>query len=140
MAVALVLATREWGEKEITDLHGRTSSGHAIRATVVDGKLNGFDTDVSVRCPEGETYDRRWYPSDGNPVPFHEKGSRFYGRERSDFPDRDPPITVVSVMRGELEDSGRVARGTINSRELWRYDSGTVTCRGRASFSARERD
>jgi hypothetical protein len=141
----MVLGARGWwpfgeGSPEITDLHGRTSQGHAIRATLVDGKLNGFDTHVTVRCPEGESYDWRWYPSDGNPVPFHRNGSRFYVRERSDYPDRDPPIRLVSVMHGGLEDSGGIARGTIRSRELWRYRSGTVVCDGRASFSARERD
>jgi hypothetical protein len=51
-----------------------------------------------------------------------------------------PPSTVINVMHGEFEDSGRVARGTISSRAVWRYAADTVACKGRASFSARERD
>jgi hypothetical protein len=112
----------------------------AIRVTVLHGQLAGFDTHVSVRCPEGESRDWRWWPYDGAPVPFHQDGSRVYVRELSQFPDQDPPVTLVSVVRGQLADSGSVARGRIRSRARWHTVAGPIACQGRASFSARERD
>jgi len=43
---------------------------------------------------------------------------------------------VVSLMSGELEDSGQGARGTISSRVVWGTGSDATTCTGRATFSA----
>ena len=139
----LVFATRDSGSAsgaELAELYGRTSSGFPIRLVVVDGKVTGFYTRAAVRCPDGEPRDWRWFPFDGAPVPFHYDGSRFYVRERSDFSKTTRPAVVVSVMRGELEDSGSGARGTIRSRVRWGTGSDATTCTGRATFSARAAD
>ena len=99
--------------------------------------MTGFDTRVRVTCPQGGTSHWRLVSLRRRSVPFHRDGSRFYVRERNDFPDTDPPSMVVDVMRGELDDSGRVARGTISSRGVWGSGADAIACRGRASFSAR---
>jgi hypothetical protein len=106
---------------------------------VSDGRLSSFDTAVSVRCPDGETYHWRWWPGDGNPVPFHQNGSRFYVRERSEFRNEKPPVALLGVMRGELDESGQVARGTIRSHEVRYTRADAIMCEGNATFSARER-
>jgi hypothetical protein len=61
-------------------------------------------------------------------------------RERSNFLNHDPPVTLVSVRRGELEQSGKVAREVMHSRDVRGTGADTITCEGRASFSARERE
>jgi hypothetical protein len=73
-------------------------------------------------------------------VPFHHDGSRFWVREHSEFPEADPPSTLVGVMRGQLEDSGSGARGTIRSRAVWGSGPHAIECSGRATFSARATD
>jgi hypothetical protein len=139
----LVLAARDSGSAsagEVAELYGRTSSGFPIKLVVVDEKVNGFYTRAAVRCPWGESRDWRWFPFDGAPVPFHYDGSSFSVRERSDFSEAVPPSVVVSVMRGELEDSGSGARGTIRSRAGWGSGPDAIECSGRATFSARATD
>jgi hypothetical protein len=142
VCVVLVLVGRESSPAapEVLGLSGTTSNGFPISVRVADGKLQSFDTRVSVRCLRGGSRTWSWSPSDGAPVPFRQHGTRFYVRERSTFRESNPPSALDTVMRGELRDSGRVARGTIQSRAVWGTGAGALTCDGTATFSAREVD
>jgi hypothetical protein len=98
--------------------------------------LDGLD----VRPSQEGSRNSRWWPYDGAPVRFHHDGARFWVRERSEFPEADPPSTLVGVMRGELEESGSGARGMISSRAVWGSGADAIECSGRATFSARATD
>ena len=133
MAAVLVVVVRgQSREPERTRLTGKTSSGKNVGLTLVDGRLESFDVYPSGWC-RVERVRRSWLWSRtvGMTV-FDQEGSRFSVRERSNVGARGERVDWVAVMKGELQDSGGAARGTLHA--TWSYDGGS--CKGRVRFSA----
>ena len=144
VAVVLVLAGRDWSSRadavDVKHLAGKTGDGYRITLGVVDGQLQNFDTVVRTDCTGGRTWKTRWYPADGNPVPFHQDGGHIHVVERTRRPELDPPFQSAFTMDGSLADDGAVARGRIDAHALWGRGDDSVACHGTTTFHATARD
>jgi hypothetical protein len=122
------------GEPKETLLGGQTSRGADIVLTVVDGKLAGVQTSAAAWCPQQRTWiDWPWVALDRQQrVEFEHDGSRFVLDEREAV-DALPFSTYHVVMRGELDDDGTSARGSIHARAI----GDRTSCEGTTRFSAR---
>jgi hypothetical protein len=134
VCVVLVLSTaRADSAPELKRLRGHTSKGFPIELTVLDGRLDSFDTRASVWCPEHRVWrDWKWSPSDGLPVKFRRNGSRFHVRERVEYADENPRQVLTSAIRGTLGEDGNSARGAIQALWIWGHN----VCRATVRFSA----
>jgi hypothetical protein len=133
VAAVLVLVVRVQPEREArwTHLAGKTSKGHKVRITLVDGRLTVMDVRPSGWCrPQSRWLSWQWHRVDGLGIVFDHAGSRFHIRERG----REPRVRWVADARGELRDDGDSARGTVYTR----WGNENSTCEGRVRFSARK--
>jgi hypothetical protein len=145
LAVGLVLAlgARGWlpwrrGSLHEVVLGGRTEQGHRITMSFLSGRLNSFDTHVSLWCPHARKWQGwRWFPNPNVPhTTFRQDGEPFYVREVVTFP-ADVPYRLDSVMRGRVAEDGQSAKGTIFSHSVSGSGHDSLTCSETVSFSAR---
>jgi hypothetical protein len=134
VAAVLVLVVRgQSREPELARLTGETSKGENVGLTLVDGRLESFDVYPSGWCRvERVRRSWLWARTVGTTV-SEQEGSRFVVREHANVGVRGERVNWVAVMKGELQDSGGSARGTLHA--TWSYEGGS--CQGSVRFSAR---
>jgi hypothetical protein len=130
----LILLSRSGSsEPESFELRGNTTRGEPVTLEVVDGRVEAFDVQIGVSCPQRKLWHGWEWSAHG---PFGGEGARFEYGDRNSFPDGG---RFISVMRGRLIGDGERARGTIDTRGTWPGKDGRTPCRSSLAFEASKR-
>jgi hypothetical protein len=88
---------------DVRPLEGWTSQGRAVELTVGRRGVTALDMDFRVPCGDGTAQFERWYPAEGAPVHFQNRGHAFFVREKDTMAD--------SWMTGHVAADGSSASG-----------------------------
>jgi hypothetical protein len=137
IALAVVLLTARGGdaEAEVVSRWGVTDQDEAMHFELDGrGRAERFQTSVTAWCPDGGSFPMTWFPGDGAPVPFEQRGDRLHVREPGRKRYDDGSIAEwVLTMDARIGDD-RVT-GTMDVHV--RYDSGYECSASGVRFSAR---
>ena len=103
-------------------LEGTTSQGRAIVLRVGRHGAKALDMTFSAPCGDGREWYPRWWPADGAPVRFHNRGQDFAVREKNG--------DAEAWMSGRISEDRRSASGVARMTADFNgqvCDSGVVT-------------
>ena len=139
VAAVLLLSRGDADSETPTVVNGTTTQGKAFTLHFDgDGRATYFDTVLVTTCPNGDPWLLRWFPADGDPVPFRRDGSRLRVSER--WTERYPS-GVVGRRRYTLDAQlgEGVASGVLSVVERVQATAGAAyeCVSGNVSFTAR---
>jgi hypothetical protein len=93
-------------------LSGSTSQGQAIKLRVGGKRVTALDMRFRTRCSNGAIWFSRWWPADGAPVPFKNRGPAFDVREPNAWTASDGARAhMYAWLTGETSADRRTATG-----------------------------